>query len=263
MATARYSTTDRWSAASNDARDDLSHLQLTREERIGAPVASCARRVWRRVILLACMLGLGWLGLENRDTAGHLFNEAKTRAVTFVEAMTRTSNLFTPPETKQAAQSTGAGELLPLVEAEQRKSDESAPQVADISTAALARAGTTYEEPTAPPTNHDALDPLQTRAESIGLHPGLSPVILARLSDADWRNAKAAIETALHTTPDQGEFTYPEKRQPTLALFRIHFVAGAAEDCRRYVVAIAKDGWLTTALPVERCGIKMRAAKSG
>jgi hypothetical protein len=31
-------------------------------------------------------------------------------------------------------------------------------------------------------------------------------------------------------------------------------VQGAAPACRRYVVTITKDGWLTTALPMEKCG---------
>ena len=41
---------------------------------------------------------------------------------------------------------------------------------------------------------------------------------------------------------------------PELALFQVRFVPGAAPSCRRYVVSITKDGWLTTAPPMERCG---------
>lgn len=263
MATARYSTTNRWSAASTDAGDDLCHLQLVREERIGAPVSSRAQRLLRRILLLACMLGLGWIVLENRDTALSLFSEVQSRTATLVEAMMRSSETPGRPETEQAARGTDTDALSPLAEAEQPKLDEFAAHASDLPTASLVHGGTPYQEPAAPPNHHDAPDPLQKRAEAIGLHPGLSPVILARLSEADWRNAKLAIEAALQTTTDDGWSTYPAKQQPKLALFRIHFVAGAGEDCRRYVVAIAKDGWLTTALPVERCGIKIRAAKSG
>jgi len=92
------------------------------------------------------------------------------------------------------------------------------------------------------------------RAAAVGLHPDLSRVVLARLSPADYRNAGVAIKTAVAETPDGAVFVWPRQRKPELALFQVRFVAGAAPGCRRYVVTITKDGWLTTAMPMERCG---------
>lgn len=99
----------------------------------------------------------------------------------------------------------------------------------------------------------DVTDPLQKRAVAAGLHPDLSRVLLARLSPTDFRNAGVAIQTAVAETPDDGVFVWPRERKPELALFQVRFVAGAAPDCRRYVVSVTKDGWLTTALPMEKC----------
>jgi hypothetical protein len=87
-------------------------------------------------------------------------------------------------------------------------------------------------------------------------------VLLSRLTPEDYRNARTAIETALAETPDGAVHTWPRQRKSELALFRVHFVAGAAPDCRRYVVTVAKDGWLTTALPMERCGVERKKAST-
>ena len=100
----------------------------------------------------------------------------------------------------------------------------------------------------------DTADPYQARAAAVGRHPDLSRVLLARLSPADYRNAGIAIQTAVAETPDSGVFAWPRQRKPELAFFQVRFVAGAAPGCRRYVVTITKDGWLTTAPPMERCG---------
>ena len=92
------------------------------------------------------------------------------------------------------------------------------------------------------------------RAVAVGLHPDLSRVLLARLSPTDYRNAGIAIQTAVAETPDSGVFVWPRQRKPELALFQVRFVPGAAPSCRRYVVTVTKDGWLTTAPPMEKCG---------
>jgi len=109
-----------------------------------------------------------------------------------------------------------------------------------------------------PPPTVDPADPYQKRAEAVGLHPELSRVLLARLSSADYRNAGIAIETAIAQTPDNGVLVWPRQRKPEQALFQVRFVAGAAPGCRRYVVSVTKDGWLTTALPMEKCGTQPR-----
>ncbi len=107
-----------------------------------------------------------------------------------------------------------------------------------------------------PPPKVDPADPFQKRALAVGLHPELSRVLLERLSDADYRNAGIAIRTALSETADGAVLSWPQQRKPDQALFQVRFVPGIADDCRRYVVAITKDGWLTTALPLEKCGIR-------
>lgn len=100
-------------------------------------------------------------------------------------------------------------------------------------------------------------DPYQKRAESVGLHPDLSPALLKRLSDTDFKAAAIAIRKALTETDDNRVLVWPEKPRAETAMFHVSFVPGAAStDCRRYIVAIAKDGWQTTALPVEKCGVK-------
>jgi hypothetical protein len=105
-----------------------------------------------------------------------------------------------------------------------------------------------------PPVHADPADPYQVRAEAAGLHPGLSRVLLTRLSPTDYRNAEYAVRTALAQTRDGAVFVWPRQRTPELALFKVTFVPGAAPDCRRYVVTVVKDRWATTALPMERCG---------
>lgn len=102
----------------------------------------------------------------------------------------------------------------------------------------------------------DPSNPYQKRALSVGLHPELSRVLLSRLSDADYRNAGIAIQKAVAEVGDSDKLIWPQQRQSKLALFNVHFVAGAAPDCRRYVVVVTKDGWSTTAQPMERCGVK-------
>jgi len=111
-----------------------------------------------------------------------------------------------------------------------------------------------------PTLERDPVDPFQAKALAVGLHPGLSRVLLARLSNADYRNAGVAIKTALAETPDTAVFTWPRHRTPKRAWFQVKFVPGAAPNCRRYVVMVTMDGWLTTALPMEKCGTPKNGA---
>lgn len=100
-------------------------------------------------------------------------------------------------------------------------------------------------------------DPLRRKAEAAGLNPGLSHAVLARLTPTDYRNAAYAVQKALKTVPDDGQFTWPRSRKPGVAVFNVHFVQGAARACRRYVVTVTKDRWTSTALPMEKCGVKV------
>jgi hypothetical protein len=137
------------------------------------------------------------------------------------------------------------------------------------STAAVASEAETAESAPMPQPAVDPADPYQVRASAVGLHPELSRVLLARLTPTDYRNARIAIETAVAKTPDTETFVWPRQRKPELAVFEVHFVPGAAPNCRRYVVTVTKDGWSTTALPMEKCGSNLNsktrhtASKSG
>ena len=100
----------------------------------------------------------------------------------------------------------------------------------------------------------DPSDRLQVKALAAGLNPALSRGLLARLSSADYRNAREAIRRALGSPSGNDVVLWPQARLKRLAQFEVHFVPAASRDCRRYVVRIAKDGWATTALPMEKCG---------
>ena len=110
-----------------------------------------------------------------------------------------------------------------------------------------------------------ATEPWQKRAVAAGLHPELSRALLDRLSTVDYRNASYAVRTALAETPDSQVFSWPRESKRGLAVFQVKFVEGAPAGCRRYVVTISREGWSTTALPMEKCGIKQRqsAANQG
>ena len=149
------------------------------------------------------------------------------------------------------------------IETERVVAVEAAPSA---ETAAATATEQPLEAPPAPepltPPSADPADPNQKRALAAGLHPQLSRVLLARMSTADYRNAGHAVKTALAVTPDTEVFVWPRQRKPDEALFNVRFVQGASVDCRRYVVSITKDGWLTTALPMETCGLKPVVVKA-
>ena len=106
-----------------------------------------------------------------------------------------------------------------------------------------------------PPTV-DKEDPYQMKAMAAGLHPGLSRVLLMRLTPEDYANAGIAIRKALAEAMDKDVKIWPRQPAAGLAQFRVHFVRGAL-NCRRYVVAVSLDRWATTALPLEKCGERL------
>ncbi|MFT3733037.1 MAG: hypothetical protein QM780_16745 [Hyphomicrobium sp.] len=130
-----------------------------------------------------------------------------------------------------------------------------APGVKDDADADKTSGKASVSDAYAPPAPSN--DPYRRKAESVGLHPDLSRVVLARLTPADYRNAAYAIQKAIKSVPDDGEFTWPRTRAKGTAVFSVHFVPGAERDCRRYVVTITKDRWTSTALPMEKCGVKV------
>jgi hypothetical protein len=136
------------------------------------------------------------------------------------------------------------------------------PDAERVETGSIAATAEPSEPQPLPPLRVDPADPYQKRAVAAGLHPDLSRVLLARLSAGDYRNAGYAVDTAVAKTADEAVFVWPRQRKPEQALFRVHFVKGAAAECRRYVVTVVKDGWTTTASPMERCGAQLAGRKA-
>jgi len=246
-----------------------THGVLLPGERVGPPLPGRGRALVRGGLLILLGLGGGWAVLTERVTLPDWASvEAKVAAwmrSAAPEPAERASLAMAPASGRKPA----ADPLPPpppVVEVPARsplaavRGEEARPS-APAATAALPPPAPDREEAQAgplPPPVSDPADPYRKRAEAVGLHPDLSRVLLDRMTPADYRNARYAIDTALARTADTEAFVWPRQRKPDEALFRVHFVKGAAPGCRRYVVSITKDGWLTTALPMERCGAEAR-----
>jgi hypothetical protein len=258
----RASRQSQFAAVDDDYFDD--HLV---GERIGPPRARTGRKIalWSLVLLV---LGLGgmWSTLgppENwpvRAWTEWAMARATDVAAVFDRKATTSERATTPERMPELAKPLPVDNLPPTTSLPPQS-------VATINATTPPETTVTPEpqdkgqvEPLPPPAV-DRNDPYQVRAEAVGLHPGLSRALLSRLSDADYRNAGIAIQKALRETPDDATLVWPQQRKPELALFKVHFVLGAASDCRRYVVTVTKDRWMTTALPMERCGAQVRHAQ--
>ncbi len=109
--------------------------------------------------------------------------------------------------------------------------------------------------PYAPPELATVNDPYETKAKVAGLHPDLSRALLMELTELDYRNARIATDTALAILPDDAVLRWPKRREAGLAMFEVRFVPGASDACRRYIVTIEKNRWITTSAPIEKCGM--------
>jgi hypothetical protein len=243
--------------------EDYFDAGLLASERIGPPLRSRRRAMLQGALLLLIVLGIGWVQFATAANPLGIAAALVRTAMDWVQAQApaRTGKLSdpVPPMTSPPVVVPPAvvPPAVPLANLQRPAVDDdtSASRSAALSTTTTG-AEDSPPEPLPPPTV-DANDPYQKRALAVGLHPGLSHVLLASLSPTDYRNAGIAIETALAKTPDGGVYVWPRERKPDLAVFRVHFVAGAAPSCRRYVVVVAKDRWMTTAAPMERCNVQM------
>jgi hypothetical protein len=255
---------------------DASYLtdELVPGERIGPPRAGVrGKALLRGGIFLLLAGGGAWLYMSDPATWPAWLPKELAAVARWLDSGPRAE----PPRTLAAAAPTRpepaakpvplpAPPALPAPSASQAPlpvAVAAKPEPPPLTTASLppAAAGDAPGQPLAPATV-DPSDPYQVRAAAVGLHPELSPVLLARLSPTDYRNAGIAIQTAIAETPDNAVFVWPRQRKPELALFRVRFVAGAAPGCRRYVVTVVKDGWLTTALPMEKCNAEASPARA-
>ena len=240
-----------------DADEHFTPDEVFPGERLGAPL----RRSRLKIVLVILVISLAtaggsWMFLVDRkdwpDWLSAAVQAVSPSAIINALDVAAPKRLVGPGS--QSAAFVPPPPLPPIV-------SEPAPPAA-ASQGAMAPPPAAAEDPDAPPgplppPTVDPADPYQKRALAAGLHPGISRVVLAKLSAADYRNAAYAVKTALTETPDSGVLVWPRQREPDQALFQVGFVAGAASGCRRYVVKVAKDGWLTTALPMEKCGIEM------
>jgi hypothetical protein len=267
MATpARYSTVTGSVHAASDADEGYAPWEISPGDRIGQPLArSRGKSFLRASIVILCALGAGGALFLDPSILPRWWS-AVTAAVSpgFDRSVPGSAS---PPTSSLASHAPPSGAeptaKMPAIDA------LTAPQQPLASTMTAASpvrpdrpavlppttpAPEAVDELPVPAQRSRVADPYQRRAEAVGLHPDLSRVLLEKLSDTDYRNAGIAIRAAMAETPDDGVFVWPRQRKPELALFHVRFVPGAAPDCRRYVVTVAKDGWLTTALPMEKCG---------
>ena len=223
-----------------------------------------------RGLLLVMLLGGGWaligepatwpewlVGKVAAISAAMERNPGQSQQAASAMATAAAKPPQAEPSSKPATIEAPPASLQPPPSGKPAAAQSSAPPA----TAALPAATAGADDPAPAPLEPPSVDPAdiyQVRALAVGLHPGLSRVLLARLSPDDYRNAGIAIQKAVAETPDTGVLVWPRQRKPELALFHVRFVPGAAPDCRRYVVTVTKDGWLTTALPMEKCGPQAR-----
>ena len=256
-----------------DAEAHYAHGELLPGERIGSPASgSGGKALLRGGFILLIALSGGWLLLGDQVTWPE-WPLAGTAAVS--PAMDRRLPASVEPPAPPMATTAPPANAEPITKPAALDSPPSTPQppassktaatagdaarsaARPLTTASLPPAAKSVGEPPAPPLQPptaNSADAYQMRAAAVGLHPDLSRVLLTQLSPADYRNAGIAIKTAMAETPDSAVFVWPRQRKAELAFFQVRFVPGAAPGCRRYVVAVTKDGWLTTALPMEKCG---------
>jgi hypothetical protein len=245
-------------------------------ERIGPPLAGRGKAVLKSGLLLTVACAVGWVILGDPSWRQWLPTEIAPDFSRLIERLGArleaqpTARIAAAPNRSDALAKPAALEPLPSaavraappIAAPPAPVAASAAEPSPLTTAALPPSASpgTPGQPLPPPTV-DPSNPYQVRAAAVGLHPDLSAVLLARLSATDYRNAGYAIETALKETSDTAVFVWPRQRKPELALFRVRFVAGAATGCRRYVVTVVKDGWSTTAMPMEKCKSEQVSAR--
>jgi hypothetical protein len=254
-------------ALDHDSSEFEPGWEVDAADRAGPPIVDRRRRrVVRLIFVMVLLAGTGWLWREGRldGLAPVLQHVAQTLGSLAVQRSPPAgSERAAVPPPIEARDIAARPPAPPSPPAPERSPDPAAATPPAATEEAVAAADAAAANPPAPlPAVPPATDALGRRAEAVGLHPELSRALLARLSEEDYRNAAVAIKTALAETPDEATLEWPARASARQARFRILFVVGAPDRCRRYVVEIAKDGWLTTAPPLERCGIARPAGRA-
>jgi hypothetical protein len=228
-------------------------------EPISAPPRMRGNPVRKFYIFLFAVLGTG-AGLTYFGAPLQQWVSSVARIISTEISARQPTALLEPEPANDVATAENPGPL-PLATAPETNSQPlpevviaEAPGAGTGSPSSETKSGAAATDAPSPPT---PADPYRKRAEAAGLHPDLSHVLLSRLTATDYRNAAFAIDKAVKTVPDDGNFAWPRSGKSGVAVFNVHFVPGAGRDCRRYVVTVTKDRWTTTALPMERCGVKL------
>ena len=257
-------------------------------ERIGAQSPGRTRSVARQILSAAVIIAAGWAALETHATwrpwlavslikiraevvraqqspQPHIATALPTTVAPLgaaKEVADVTGTTSPPPQAAPAPIASAPAASIPP------PSPAPAPSETNITTSSITPEATSptataapLAEPLAPlpKPDVDPTDPLQKRAADVGLPQRISTVVLASLTDTDYRNAGTAIRKALTDATDTDKFIWPREADKKLGVFQVHFVAGAAATCRRYIVTIVKNGWTTTAPPMEKCGVATAA----
>ena len=259
-----HSTPDARDYDDIDSDDNYVTPELLAGERIGEPLPKTGRRrLLRRSAAAALAAGGGWAYWTEQVSVPPWLTDAVSGAISTAmkPAPARVERKVSEPDAPLAREV-----VKPLPTVEVAATPGTDPAAAPTAPATADAAESRGAEPL-PPPKADKADPYAQRAAAVGLHPDLSRVLLEKMTAADYKNAGIAIKTALAEIPDSEVYTWPvynspKERKLDAALFEVRFVAGAPNGCRRYVVAVSKDGWLTTALPLEKCGKGVRVVKA-
>jgi hypothetical protein len=242
--------------------DDAEEGPFYAGERICAPPPDTRGNTGLRLCMVLLIAAGGWWLFRNQESwQGWLSTKFATASALMddgapspVEPALTHSDAEAPTPLADAAPSQLPSESTAAANA----TTPPAPPLTTVATAPVDKAPSVAPLP--PPASVEA-DPFRARAAAAGLHPDLSRALLSRLSPTDYSNARIAVDTAVAKTPDSGTFVWPPQRRPELALFQVRFVAGAAPNCRRYVVTVTKDRWSTTAAPMEKCGFGLASRR--
>lgn len=269
---ARYAKLSPYGDDPRDLDQDVHDISLTAGERSVPLPRGSAGRSLRLIALLLIAVAGGWAyfgdpstwpGRIEREWAA--FNAGAERQPAAPAPTAVAQPAVEPPSlpTQTSSIATSAMQQLPVAMVEKPAIVPETPPAKSTTSDTATEQPPVEKAPPEPLPEVVATEPYQRRAVAAGLHPELSRALLEKLTTADYRNASQAIRTALAETPDSEVYTWPQQPKRGLAVFQVRFVEGAPADCRRYVVAIGKDGWSTTALPMEKCGIKPKRSAAG